>query len=461
MRQYLQRLPDTPEQQQKKRLLIEKTLFYEQIAQKCLSCNSTVASSPCSDARRTVATDPRSPIARTAYFNEDSSVIPLPVPSEVMTTVVVPKAPRASLSAFVNQTASQANAKLAQAMDVDESGKKQSAISIYLEAAELYLKAIKSSESNLSASESNVLIVLKRRLEQILDRVEQLKKPAAKKRSNNDRLEKVHRERKQQQQHQKSTSSLTAAEISVLKRSSLIASGLFLPWSDEEATALSVAPKSTTRLFRDPKGDLELAEKQKKTFYKWARPSEILLLRQQLRGGTGKTMNPTMVLKNVSPYNIRQYGVTDCSFIASLCICAAYERRFQKSLISPIVYPQSSDGKMIYNPEGQYMVKLWLNGVARQVVVDDRLPIDRHGNLLCAQTQSPPGQLEIYVPIIEKAFLKMAGGYNFPGSNSGVDLYSLTGWIPERILFPKDPNKVRDHETPPERVWERLMSAHR
>jgi len=110
-----------------------------------------------------------------------------------------------------------------------------------------------------------------------------------------------------------------------------------------------------------------------------------------------------MVLRTVSPYNIRQYGVTDCSFIASLCICAAYERRFQKSLISPIVYPQSlPEGTMVYNPEGKYMVKLWLNGVARQVVVDDRLPIDKHGNLLCAQTKCPPGMLEIYVAIIEK-----------------------------------------------------------
>ena len=229
-----------------------------------------------------------------------------------------------------------------------------------------------------------------------------------------ERKQRQHVQQQQQQQSIKKTvSTLTAEEVSVLKRSSLIASGLFLPWSEEEAQALSAAPKSATKLWRDPDGDLELADKQKKTFYKWARPSEILLLRQQLRGlNTSKTMPPTMVLRALSPYNIKQYGVTDCSFIASLCISAAYERRFQnqKSLISPIVYPQSPEGSMVYNPEGKYMVKLWLNGVARQVIVDDRLPIDKLGNLLCAQTRCPPGQLEIYVAIIEKAFLKMAGG---------------------------------------------------
>jgi calpain-7 len=48
--------------------------------------------------------------------------------------------------------------------------------------------------------------------------------------------------------------------------------------------------------------------------------------------------------------------------------------------------------------------------------------------------------------------MKLMGGYDFPGSNSGIDLYTLTGWIPEHIF-------VEDKDFVASNVWERLMGG--
>jgi calpain-7 len=428
LRRYYDRLVpySAADQEQTRDLIRQKISHYEQKAAALLNKGTDTNGGP------------QSPFSKKAFFHEDSSVVPMPPPTA--------SSPRhgASLNSSVSsitQKAGQADSNLSQALDFDEAGRTTEAIQRYILASELYLECIKAAEEAGPSAES-VVLFLKRRLSGALDRVEQLKNPSKGKT--------VVRENRLSQ---KATgSSLSEDEIAVLKRSSLIASGLFLPWCDKDALQLSLeALKSQLPLFTD-NAQLKLSESQRKSFYKYARPNEILALRQLSH------RTPSMV-NAITPYGIRQKCVTDCSFVASLCICAAFERRFKKRLVTSIVYPQNSQGMPIINPNGKYMVKLWLNGVARQVVVDDHLPVDRFGNLLCSHTDTSGNALEMWVPIIEKAYMKLSGGYDFPGSNSGVDLFSLTGWIPERLFFPKNKHKVRDHETPVDRAWERLHSA--
>jgi calpain-7 len=390
-------------------------------------------------------------------------------------------------------------------------------ITKYMEAAEHFLEAMQKlrnmkSCNNDENNSDQIDAVMKQRLQQILDRVEILKLQQHPRHNFSEAY--VSASYQQLEQNTTTTSTkdatLTAEEVQVLKQSSFIASGSFLPWSDGDATRFNTEcceqrnqnrlTTSFSNLFTDPAGFLTLSTRQKEHFYAWARPNEIIRIRQQhnnilsslkLRGFSGATSSATsdgdnnivaMRPSSISPYTIQQKYITECSFIASLCTCANYERKFHKPLVSSILYPQAKDiksGKLqpMYNPNGKYMVKLWLNGSPRCVIVDDYLPIDKHGNILCSQATScttSNNKLELWVCLIEKAYMKLCGGYNFPGSNSGVTLFAITGWIPEQICFTlhnslqKDraasaadvsENITSDEEMSYERVWERIYSA--
>lgn len=85
------------------------------------------------------------------------------------------------------------------------------------------------------------------------------------------------------------------------------------------------------------------------------------------------------------------------------------------------------------SPNGKYVFRMNFNGTWRQVVIDDRLPSSSTDRTLFV-VDKQNAQL-LWPALVEKAYLKIRGGYDFPGSNSGTDLHVLTGWIPEQIVL--------------------------
>ncbi|XP_072139599.1 calpain-7 isoform X2 [Mobula birostris] len=322
-----------------------------------------------------------------------------------------------------------------QAFEEDEKDNSDEAVELYTEAVELCLKtANETSDQTLQAK-------LKQLARQALDRAEALKdsvtklsqerKHAAAKASQPVRTfqplgsdfslnDKPQLSRIQGSDLSSQGQLYSAEEIEVLRKTSKINRIEYVPFMSVDLKERFAFPMP----FSDRAGKLVLSPKQEALFSRWVRPDDLC-------------NNPTMIY-TISSFSIKQTVVSDCSFVASLAIGAAYERRYNKKLITSIIYPQNRKGEPEYNPCGKYMVKLHINGVARKVIIDDYLPVDHNGELLCSYSNN---KNELWISLIEKAYMKVMGGYDFPGSNSNIDLHALTGWIPERIAMHSDNQK--------------------
>ncbi|RAL08168.1 calpain-like protease PalBory [Aspergillus homomorphus CBS 101889] len=245
----------------------------------------------------------------------------------------------------------------------------------------------------------------------------------------------------------RSARKLTTREEIILLESAKLNHSIFPPWTSAPEPG-EFERQVGEDLFTDAP-DLHLSKVQHDVFSGWKRPKELLLQEPAV----DSTVSPVPVMSVTGKTDLVQDMLTDCSVVASLCaLTSRYERGLDK-FHYPAVYPSElryTDPKL--SPLGKYIFCFYFNGCFRKVVIDDRLPSSKSSRSLHVVDRNNP--LYIWPALVEKAYLKLRGGYDFPGSNSGTDLWVLTGWIPEQVF-------LHHEDVTGEQLWRRLFNAFR
>ncbi|KAL2074759.1 hypothetical protein VTL71DRAFT_8538 [Oculimacula yallundae] len=314
----------------------------------------------------------------------------------------------------------EAKAQVAES-SIDSSLTKDDALKAAITAAELYMKA-----TGL-ASNDRAKARLRGKCKELLSRAEQIKKADNWVPLKKDTSLKV----------PVSERAITRREEVILLEGSKLHGFIFPPWSTNPSDTVFEEDFNGSPLYTEP-GDLKLSDSQIDNFDGWKRPNEIF-------------HESSGLMKATSEIDLVQDITTDCSVVASLCAGTARAVKGHGKLLASIIYPYDKASMLPrVSKNGKYIFRLHFNGCYRKVVIDDRLPASNTTRSLHVIDRNNPHLL--WPALIEKAYLKVRGGYDFPGSNSGTDLWVLTGWIPEQVF-------LRSDDVQPEQLWSRVHKS--
>ncbi|TQV92369.1 hypothetical protein V2A60_007061 [Cordyceps javanica] len=300
------------------------------------------------------------------------------------------------------------DAQVAEALASTSSGK--AALDHAIEAAELYMRAASSTSNKKDAAR------FRQRCKALIAHAEKLKT-----------------------QLPKAPPGFSASDI--LRQSSLLHGNEFPPWENDPSDA-EFLHKPGQELFID-ETRFSLSPIQTENFASWKRPQDLSDLTDD--------DDLEALMRPLRSCNLVQDVTTDCSVVASLS--AAIDMLTGKhSVLASIIHPFDHDsGHPKISTSGKYVFRMNFNGCWRRVVIDDRLPASRTDRTLFVVDRRNPRL--IWPALLEKAYLKVRGGYDFPGSNSGTDLWVLTGWIPEQLFLHREDFDLST-------TWRRIKAAH-
>jgi hypothetical protein len=127
--------------------------------------------------------------------------------------------------------------------------------------------------------------------------------------------------------------------------------------------------------------------------------------------------------------SISQGIANNCSLIAAVLSILNYDRLFSKTKLYNIFYPYKDNVAPTYNKEGYYRLKLFFNGAARLLDIDDLLPYSKNSPVFTKGDN-------YWINLIEKAIYMLYNSESFAlKSNPSFEIYHLIGWIPEICLL--------------------------
>ncbi|KAA6399447.1 MAG: putative MIT domain protein [Streblomastix strix] len=135
---------------------------------------------------------------------------------------------------------------------------------------------------------------------------------------------------------------------------------------------------------------------------------------------------------------VQQAQIGDCQYISSLITMRYMEDRLGVQILKNKLFPQIN-GTSAYNPNGQYRLRVHVNGTWRISEINDELPChqlaewqkpDHKPRQLAASHSSNPG--ELWVSLLEKAYLHVVGDdYDSSSVNGSDAIFALARWIPD------------------------------
>jgi len=172
----------------------------------------------------------------------------------------------------------------------------------------------------------------------------------------------------------------------------------------QELKSQAPPPKISSEKYEDP--DFPPSEK----FLPEAAHSKVLAWKRLHE----LSSDPQIFISGVEEGDVVQGALGDCWFVSALSVIATSGTDF----IADCFLEKNIEA-------GFYRIKFFKDGVWKIVEIDDRLPCGMSGKPLFGKCKSPD---EFWVPLIEKAYAKLHGGYQeLEGGSISDGLRDLTG----------------------------------